>query len=362
MLNQRSVLTVIIWACLLFYAFVGVSLSQLSHPPVKEETLSDGVEHWYVVPPQKHGSYFWQLLQELCAVTVSKKPFGKSIAFLAGVGTYHHLSPQLDKSVPNDLKEMRDLLLNDMGFDEVYVAKDDVVNRDLIEGYIKERISNLANEEDRLLFYYSGHGAENHGDGYLLFGNAERGKFYGPQVLPVSALLDWSKELKFQHVLFILDSCASGLTFTSKSPEDDRMIETLSGNGSRTVAGTAEELAYELDARQQVGNGAFTYALLTAFHSVDLSGTTLITVADLYARVEQEMARFRIQNRVTTHPHISRLDESEYRGTFVFLNARSTRPHLTTAEFQALGAVRVSKEEWQALNEDSARPNLELVS
>jgi hypothetical protein len=124
------------------------------------------------------------------------------------------------------------------------------------------------------------------------------------------------------------------------------MIETLSGNGSRTAvtAGTAEERTFELDARQRQGNGVFTAALLTAFHTADMSRTTLVTISDLYARVEEEMAKFRVRTGTTTHPHLSRLNEDDYRGTFVFLNARSELGHLTTAEFDALGAVHVAKD------------------
>lgn len=35
-------------------------------------------------------------------------------------------------------------------------------------------------KNDRLLFYYSGHGGDNNGGtGYMLFSNAEKGKFWG---------------------------------------------------------------------------------------------------------------------------------------------------------------------------------------
>jgi hypothetical protein len=341
--------------CLFVPFFAVLSCSEVSRPQVKNETFKDGVEHWYYVEPADGGSYFERWFQDFYSVAFSKNahPFGRSIAFLVGVGAYHSISPQLESSVRNDLIEMRALLMNEMGFDEVYIAKDDVVNRDLIEEYVKGKIANGASKYDRLLFYYTGHGGllgskgVNQGEtGYMLFGAAQPGQFYGPQVLAVSTLKDWSRELKFQHMLFILDSCASGLAFTSKSALSDTLLETLSGNGSRTVitAGTAEEATYSLEDREHLGNGVFTYSLLKAFRSADLSKTALVTISDLFARVEKEMAEFRKNNRVATTPQMVRLDETDYRGTFVFLNARAETGRLPSDQAEALGVRTVAKQ------------------
>jgi hypothetical protein len=217
-------------------------------PPQKRETLKDGVEHWYVPGLPDGKSYISRKFEEIYSVVLSKntQPFGRSVAFLVGVGAYQNLSPQLP-SVHNDIVQMRDLLLNHAGFDEVYVAENDVVNRDLIEQYIKGIIVGGMKKNDRLLFYYSGHGGDNQGKtGYMLFGKAKKGEFWGQQVLAVDTLSDWSRELPIQHILFILDSCASGLAFAAKSAPDTSdklLLGTLSGNGSRTVltAGSADE-------------------------------------------------------------------------------------------------------------------------
>ena len=354
--------------CFLILSYTRSAHCQASHAEIKKEILSDGVEHWYVVDSPNSSSYLWQRLQEICDVVFSKKtqPFGKSIALLVGVGRYHNLAPQLDTSVPNDLVEMRNLLLNDMAFDEVYIAKDDIVNRDRIEEYVKGKIANKANKNDRFLFYYSGHGGDNQGKtGYLLFGGAEKETFYGQQVLAVDTLVDWSRELKFKHMLFILDSCASGLAFTSKGVSSDKLMQTLSGNGSRTVvtAATAAEATYALDSRQHLGNGVFTAALLRAFRSADLSKTPLVTVAELYARVQTEMANFRASTGAKTTPQIWQLDESDYSGTFVFLNARAEQSRLTSDEAEALGAsANVKGDDDQSIAQGAGSGIIEVFS
>ncbi|HEV2198102.1 MAG TPA: caspase family protein [Candidatus Acidoferrum sp.] len=314
---------------------------------VKVDTLPDSIEHWYVTEPNQEQSFATQKLKEIFGIVFNgsgSHPFGKSIAFLAGVSTYHDASlPELPSAL-KDVNDMREFLLRDGGFDEVYVAKNDAVNRDTIEKYMKEAISGRMQQNDRLLFYYSGHGADNHGKtGYMLFGNALKGQFWGPQVLAIDALSDWSRELPIRHILFILDSCASGLGITLKSSPGNSerlLIETLSGNGSRTVltAGTAGEATYAVE-----GNGVFTRAFLNAFASRSLSehdqGSGFITITDIYSDLQKEMAKFRVTYGKATTPQFWTLQEAEYKGTFVFLNPKPGSPRLTEEQARALGAM-----------------------
>jgi len=135
-------------------------LSLFSQPVLAQnkEKLPDGVEHCYCPATANGHSYLSKLFSQINDVVFTPKsvrPFGRSVAFLAGVPQYHNLSPQLP-SVHNDLAQMHDFLLNDAHFDEVYVAEGDVVNRDLIEGYMKGSLPQQMQKNDRLLFYYSG--------------------------------------------------------------------------------------------------------------------------------------------------------------------------------------------------------------
>lgn len=319
----------------------------LAHAQIKTETLPDGVQHWYVTEPTQEQSFAMLKLKEIYGIVFNGRgshPFGKSIAFLAGVSIYRDPAlPELPSAL-KDLDDMRKFLLRDGGFDEVYVAQNDAVNRDTIEKYMKDAISGRMQQNDRLLFYYSGHGADNHGKtGYMLFGNARKGQFWGQQVLAIDTLSDWSRELPVRHVLFILDSCASGLGITPKSSPTNSerlLIETLSGNGSRTAltAGTAGEATYAVE-----GNGVFTRAFLNAFASRSLSererGSGFITITDVYADLQKEMAQFRVTYGKATTPQFWTLQEAEYKGTFVFLNPKSVSPRLTEEQAKALGAM-----------------------
>jgi uncharacterized caspase-like protein len=329
-----------------------------AYPQVRQEKLPDGVEHFYRTDTPHNESYFTEEFKKIYGVllpSTGNQPFGKSVAFLVGVSVYHHLTPSLP-SVDNDLSAMRQFLLTKGGFDEAYVATGDLVNRDLIEKYMKGVFASKLHRNDRLLFYYSGHGGDNQGTtGYMLFSNAQKGQFWGPQVLAIDTLTDWSQELQVQHILFILDSCASGLGINPKSSfsdSDKQLIQTLSGGGSRTVltAGTASEATYAIEGRQSKGNGVFTKALLDAFdsRSLEYEGAGFITITDLFADMEKEMAKFRVHYGKGTTPRMWTLQETQYRGTFVFLNPRSASLHLSGKQAKAVGVASLNAKQSEA--------------
>jgi hypothetical protein len=342
-------------AIALFFFFLSFSSACLNaQVQIRKEVLQDGVEHWYVPALPNGKSYFVQKLEEAYSVVFPPKdvqPFGKSFALLVGVSHYNYLTPQLP-SVQHDIEAMRNFLLYKAGFDEVYVATDGIVNRVLIERYIKSTLPSKMQKNDRLLFYYSGHGGDNNGNtGYLLFGNAKKDEFFD-DVLEVSSLTNWGYELKTPHLLIILDSCASGLGIASKSGSSDSgrmLLQTLSGNGSRTIltAGTASEKTYAEEGREKTGNSFFTKALLNAFESRSQydQKNGFITINDLFADVEKEMASFRVTYGKSTTPRMWPLQGIDYRGTFVFLNPRATSGHLTGEQAQALGVKITAKGE-----------------
>lgn len=364
----RSIGMASLCCCVLIFLTTAYFFPMAVHAQLtKPEVLKDGVEHWYIQDSTQGDAYLTRKFAEIYNVIFSPqsvRPFGKSIAFLVGVSRYHYL-PQLP-SVRNDVSDMRSFLLDKAGFDEVYVATDDIVNRDLIEQYVKGILPARMARTDRLLFYYSGHGGDNQGQtGYMLFSEAQQGHFYGQDVLAVDSLNNWSRELQIQHALFILDSCSSGLGIVTKSGASDSdalLLNTLSGNGSRTVltAGTAEEETYAEENRLQAGHSIFTKALLNAFDSRSLSDSSgFITIDELFADLEREMGRFRAASGKSTTPRMWRLQEFDDRGTFVFLNLRATTARLTGKQVEALRVVPKAE---NSNATDSAAGTIEVFS
>jgi hypothetical protein len=117
------------------------------------------------------------------------------------------------------------------------------------------------------------------------------------------------------------------------------LLQTLSGNGSRTVltAGTADEETYAEEDRKESGNSIFTKTLLKAFDSRSISDSSgFITINDLFADVQREMASFRAASGKPTTPRMWSLQTLDYRGTFVFLNLRISAARLTKEQAKAL--------------------------
>src|SRR5262249_14555287 len=148
---------------------------------------------------------------------------------------------------------LRNFLLTKAGFDTVFELRGEAVRRSVIEDYMvnKFTMEGLLSHEDRLLFYYSGHGADKERRfGYLQFSKATAGDFSGDYVLPVRDFQQWSELNIAKHLLIILDACASGLAVQPKaSPQSDALVRTMSGDSSGYLitAGTADQKAYQLE-------------------------------------------------------------------------------------------------------------------
>ena len=316
---------------------------------VQYEKLDNGkVEHWY--HPQSQSTWFQIQVEKISNVfwAGKKAPFGRSVALLTGVSDYQHLTPDLP-SVENDLRDMRKFLLQQGGFDEVFVIKNINLDRNIVERYIKKVLPQLVGKEGRLLFYFSGHGADKSGSdtGYMQFHQAQAGEFFGNDVLAVKSVETWSDEVEVKHLLVLLDCCSSGLAFADKGKTrcDQAIFKTLSGNGSRVVAtaGTADQKTYALKARDG-GNGIFTRAFLDVFTSEEenVGKCGLFTIDEVISQVKRNVSDFssRYQKEVT--PRIWTLADRTYQGTFVFLNPGVKNLTFTDQQIAAGDLVRKS--------------------
>lgn len=317
---------------------------------IQKTVLGDGVMHYSRLAAPDNRPWLFVEAEKLFNVAFAdpnKLPFEKSIAFLVGVSQYKYISQQLP-FVENDLDDMRKFLLERGGFDEVYVVRNDAVNRDLIEDYIQNKffpppgISHpmKLDSRDRFLFYFAGHGGDKGGrTGYMQFSEARPGNYAGNQVLQMRTFQTWCSEIKTDHLLFIFDCCNSGLGFEPSARSDDayqQLIATLSRNGSRTIitAGTGNEKTFEVKDSRGRGNGVFTRAFLNALETgrADLGNDGFITIDEIMARVQSEIAEFSSRYSQSLTPRDWQLDVNNYRGTFVFVNPAAAAGSITLNE------------------------------
>jgi protein-disulfide isomerase len=337
-------------------AFVLICCAQLSFSAtltageitLKQSRLPDGVVLWTTNQASTEKPPFFSFLEDLAKIVLPSRgelPFDRSIAFLIGVSKYRHLD-----SLPfarNDLNDMRDYLLLRGGFDQVYIVSDEVANAGLVEKYMMNIFPQKLQSRDRLLFYYAGHGADAHGTtGYLQFANASPDDF-AQDVLPISRVYEWSSVNRAAHMLYLLDTCASGLAFAPRAgtstSDEQRLIQTLSSSGSRAVvtAGTAEEQTFEVKDSHGRGNGIFTRSFLAALEKISSQETApvFLTIGQIFSSLQISMARFAAENRKPLHPRLWPLNEDEYTGSFVFLNPSVQYSKVPQAQLSKLKAT-----------------------
>jgi outer membrane protein OmpA-like peptidoglycan-associated protein len=310
--------------------------------------LPDGVEHWTVVRNTDGKPPFFALFEEIAKALVPSTadlPFNRSVAFLVGISDYKYIDPDLP-FVKNDLEDMRDYLLKQGGFDEVYMVANSAVSSELIESYMMNKFRTELGRRDRLLFYYAGHGADASGiTGYLQFSGAKPGNF-AREVLPVTRILEWGRVNPAAHMLFILDTCSSGLAFSSRSgaseEDEQKLISTLSGGGSRTVitAGTAGEKTFEIKTSNMRGNGVFTRAFLDALGvgRAQNNSPAFLTVDQVFADLKISVAKFSAINRKPLNPNLWTFDDDEYRGSFLFLNPAARMSQIPSNQLAGIKA------------------------
>ena len=223
--------------------------------------------------------------RRLCDM-VRGAPFGKSYALLFGISNYAGTNfPNLLGT--SDVDRVSEYLHRQQ-FEQVAFFKDDKVTPNALRD-VQARFDGKIAPDDRLIVYYSGHGAlSTNGGADLVLSQGTR--------VPMTQFMSWIRAVKVKHLLVLLDACYSGAAIGGTKgdiPADaddataDKMMR-LASRGSRFVitAGTNEERAHE-NAQWWQG-GLFTYAVLTALQP-PAARPTLVTTYQMFARVRDLM-------------------------------------------------------------------------
>lgn len=154
--------------------------------------------------------------------------YQKSFALLIGVSEYEQHWPILP-GVNRDIESVKQLLV-DQGFDVTVVKNPDHI--ELRTAYINFINAHGMEPDNRLLFYFAGHGhtmklAYGQELGYIIPANApapdeDKSKFL-QTALDINQIEVFAKQIQSKHALFMFDSCFSGTVF-SKSREVPQAI------------------------------------------------------------------------------------------------------------------------------------------
>lgn len=133
--------------------------------------------------------------------------FAHHRAFIVGIDAYQHVSRL--KTAVNDARELAQVLAEKQHFD-VHPPVLDASGAALRT--LLETMARIVTADDRVLFYFAGHGIAADGDdgpaGYLVPADADPHDLN--TFIPMAALQDALQALPCRHLLLILDCCFSG--------------------------------------------------------------------------------------------------------------------------------------------------------
>jgi uncharacterized caspase-like protein len=143
--------------------------------------------------------------------------YSGSYALLIGESRYTNGWSNLE-SIPGELQQV-EKILKLQGFN---VEKSFNLNNE----QLKKRFDTFINqygfdENNRLLFFYSGHGHTRNDKGYIVPVDAANPNFdekaFLQKAVGMNQILTWSRRIEAKHVLFLFDSCFSGTVFKAKN-------------------------------------------------------------------------------------------------------------------------------------------------
>jgi WD40 repeat protein len=141
---------------------------------------------------------------------MSTATFTQSLAVVIGISHYTHNISQL-QTATNDACKLAQLLQKKHGYQVSLLLDADATKQKLLH-WLECCLPQRATSDDRLLFYFAGHGVALNGDdgpaGYLVPQDANPGK--NDTFLPMEVLYKALNALPCRHVLIILDCCFSG--------------------------------------------------------------------------------------------------------------------------------------------------------
>ncbi len=249
------------------------------------------------------------------------KFYNTSWAVIIGINEYENIRPL--RFAVHDAKEIRKLLISEFGFpkENVRILIDNEATLNNIRDALYE-IAIMANEEDRILVYFAGHGETRSlksgvEKGYLIPTDGDLDKIFNT-CLPMTEIKDIANETVAKHVLFLMDACFSGLAAVDTRGLDRSTpgyIEKIVRDRARQVitAGGKNEEVIEKD---EWGHSAFAKNLIQGLKNAiaDHDYDGYITADELGSYLRK---RVTIDSENLQTPLKARFGSGE--GEFVFL-------------------------------------------
>ncbi|MDP7028009.1 MAG: caspase family protein [Candidatus Marinimicrobia bacterium] len=253
--------------------------------------------------------------------------YNTSWAVLIGINEYENIRSL--RFAVQDAKEIRNLLITEFGFPKenvrILIDKEATLNNirdDLYE------IASMANEDDRILVYFAGHGETRSvksgvEKGYLIPTDGNLDKLY-TTCIPMTEIKEIANLTVAKHVLFLMDACFSGLAAVDTRGLDTSTpsyIEKIVRDQARQIitAGGKDEEVIEKD---EWGHSAFAKSLISGLKSAvaDQDYDGYITADELGSYLKR---RVTIDSENLQTPIKARFGSGE--GEFIFLARKNIK-------------------------------------
>jgi WD40 repeat protein/energy-coupling factor transporter ATP-binding protein EcfA2 len=270
--------------------------------------------------------------------------FSRNLAFIIGINNYNNgISPL--KTAVNDAKKLVEILREKHNY-QVWICLDEVATLNNLNQLLEKTLPEQVTENDRLLFYFAGHGVALNNDngpaGYLIPQDAYLHDIYS--YLPMTKLHDALNKLPCRHFLGILDCCFSGafrwsstrdLLTTPEVIHKERYDRFIADSAWQIITSSASDQKaldnFKLDTeRGEVNNHSpFAAALLKALEGEADSyppakngkapGDGVITATELYLHLRDKVEIPTKKHHLRQTPGIWCLNKHD-KGEYIFLS------------------------------------------
>jgi hypothetical protein len=258
----------------------------------------------YALPP----------LTRVESTSQKKALYGKSFAIVIGINNYEKW-PGLEFAVA-DANAVKNSLQK-TGFDDITLIMDKEATQRRILTELFHKLPEKVDRNDRVLFYFAGHGqtetlSGGGKKGYIIPVDAETDS-YASSAISMEQIRSLSSRIAAKHIFYVMDSCYSGLGLNRSSgvwpgiSDYLRKVSAMRVVQIITAGGQGEQV------QEREGHGLFTSYFLKAIEgAADLDKDNVVTGTELGAYLRPTVSN---ASRQAQTPLFGRL---EGEGEFLF--------------------------------------------
>lgn len=229
--------------------------------------------------------------------------YDKSWALVVGINDYGGRHPRL-ANAKSDANEFAKLLEERFDFkrENIITLFDDQATHDAILGLLKTELPQKVKHNDRLIFFFAGHGATQEATlggtyGYLIPYDAYASKYH--EYIDMDELRKACGLIPAKHIFMILDCCFSGIAAIAFRSElkvpsiiVDSYLQKITEQRAWQVLTAGDSESPVADSGIIPGHSAFTAALLDGLGgAADKNGDNLITAKELGIYVQERVSK-----------------------------------------------------------------------